>query len=486
MHVTADFRLVNHLYQRHGNTMTHADERPFAPRAIADFRRDLETGGSALLAKRLAETVETIAESNAVLGTNLEDLAEAATRRGELSGIPFGVKDNIDALPFTTTGGSPALAGYRPGEDAPAVARLRAAGGVPAVKLGLHEFAFGVTSNNGLHGPVRNPFDPARVAGGSSGGNGVAIAAGLVPFALGTDTGGSVRIPASFCGISGFRPTTGRYPDGGVLTISRTRDTIGVMAATVEDIVLADRIIAGENSLPKLPERRLRIGIGRDCRAGLCAAVDAALAGALDQLRGMGCELVEIDTDDVDRTAFDMGFPIAFNEALTFWEAFLAEKRHVSLAEFTAQIASPDVKQIFEGLPELAKNTKVPYEEAMADGLCQLKRQYAALFDEAGIDAIVTSTVPVRPPLIGEDETFVSDDESYPTFPTVVRHTTRASVVGAPSLSIPAGFDRDGLPVGLQIDGPVRSDGFVLAIGRAFQSVFGRDGSTLKRLGVSA
>lgn len=460
------------------------DERPvFSPRPVSEFQKDRAETGLADLIRGLEDKLGEISRSNAVLGARLEDLAGPVVSSGELAGIPFGVKDNIDALPFSTTGGSPALEGYFPKVDAPPVARLRKAGGVPVVKLALHEFAFGVTSNNALHGPVRNPFDPSRVAGGSSGGNGVAVACGLVPFALGTDTGGSVRIPASFCGISGFRPTTGRYPDGGVLTISKSRDTIGVMAATVDDIILADRIIAGSGGATALPVRPIRIGVGQDCHAGLSAAVDETLKAALETLGKNDCELVGIDTTAVDQISFEMGFPIAFNEALEFWQSFVGRNRSVNFAEFSARIASPDVRQIFQGLPALASETLPFYEAAMKGGLDQLKQTYQDLFTSQRVDVIVTSTVPVQPPLIGEDETFASDGKDYPTFPTIVKHTTRASVVGAPSLSIPVGFDRDGLPVGLQIEGSIGADERVLAIGRRFQSVFGWDARTLKTLG---
>ncbi|MCZ2820713.1 amidase family protein [Modestobacter sp. VKM Ac-2977] len=152
---------------------------------------------------------------------------------GLLAGVPLAVKDNLDTRDLPTTGGTPALRDSRPGRDHHAVARLRAAGAAVLGKTNLHELAFGITSNNAAFGPVRNPHDPARSAGGSSGGSAVAVATGVVPIALGTNTGGSLRVPAAHCGVVGWRPTTGRWGTGRTVPISRTRDTAGVLATSV-------------------------------------------------------------------------------------------------------------------------------------------------------------------------------------------------------------------------------------------------------------
>ena len=192
----------------------------------------------------LLERLPTAQRLGAVISADPElarALAHALDRRetrGPLTGIPLAVKDIVDVAGFPTTGGTRSLERDVVARDAPAVARLREAGALFALKTNLHELSFGITSNNGAYGPVRHPADPALSPGGSSGGSAVAVAVGLVPAAVAADTGGSARIPAALCGIVGFRPTLGRYPSSGVLPIAHSRDTIGPMARTVDDIVL--------------------------------------------------------------------------------------------------------------------------------------------------------------------------------------------------------------------------------------------------------
>lgn len=215
--------------------MSNRERSNDGPMTLAQARQLIEAEGLPGLLQTL-ESRATGAGHNAVIAADFS----VASSTGPLAGIPIGVKDNIDVAGFATTGGSPALKDYRPGADAPAVTALRQAGAILCCKLNMHELAFGVTTDNATFGRVFNPFDNDRTAGGSSGGSGAAVARGIVPVALGTDTGGSVRIPASFCGVAGFRPSTGRYPTGGVLPLSQMRDTIGVIAATVADLCEVD------------------------------------------------------------------------------------------------------------------------------------------------------------------------------------------------------------------------------------------------------
>ena len=170
--------------------------------------------------------------------------ADAARRDGAslgpLHGVPLALKDNLDTAGMPTTGGTPGLRRHRPMQNAPVVQKLLDAGAIAFGKANLHELAYGITNNNGGFGAARNPYDAARIPGGSSGGVGAAVGARIVPAGIGTDTGGSVRIPAALCGIVGFRPTTGRWSTAGVVPISHTRDTPGPMARSVADCVLLD------------------------------------------------------------------------------------------------------------------------------------------------------------------------------------------------------------------------------------------------------
>jgi indoleacetamide hydrolase len=395
------------------------------------------------------------------------------TAQGPLCGIPFGVKDNIDCLPFATTGGTPALAGWHPAEDAPPVARLKAAGGYVPVKLNLHELAFGITSNNAAHGPVRNPFDPSRVAGGSSGGNAAAIARGVIPFALGTDTGGSTRIPAAFCGIAGFRPSTGRYPDGGVLTLSTTRDTIGPMAVTCADLAEVDALIVPGRADPA-PSQTLRIGVLR-AKAGLSAAVDAAMEEVFARLGSApGITLVPLEVPAFDDLDARFGNTIVLCEAFGVWTNFARSKAGLTLAEFADQIASPDVRGVFQALPGIAAAGGAAYARAIAQDLPELRAAYVRLFADYALDLIAMPTVSVQPPRIGEDDMMQTDLGPRPTFPTVAANTALATLTGAPSLAIPAGMDRDGLPVSVMIEALPGQDRLLLLQAQRIEMLLGR------------
>src|SRR5918992_5679722 len=236
---------------------------------------------------------------NALISQDADQILEAARSAdrlraagGELRplhGLPLLLKDNINTAALPTTAGTPGLRNNRPRHDAPVAAALFRAGGILFGKANMHELALGATSNNSTFGAVRNPYDPSKIPGGSSGGNASAVAARIIPAGLGTDTGGSVRIPAALCGVAGFRPTTGRYPDcstmpppqarvtsrlplptvgcwpsAGIVPISHTRDTAGLIARSVADLVLLDAAITGETpALAQVDLHGLRLGVAR-------------------------------------------------------------------------------------------------------------------------------------------------------------------------------------------------------------------------------
>lgn len=442
----------------------------FAPMTLKMARKLRDDGGvDALLQhllSRAKDGVDKDGGDNAIIAVQTLSPKPSV---GPLQGIPFGVKDNIDCLPFATTGGTPALSGHVPTTDAPVVARLKAAGGYVPLKLNLHELAFGITSNNATYGPVRNPFDPLRVAGGSSGGNAAAIARGVIPFALGTDTGGSTRIPAAFCGIAGFRPSTGRYPDGGVLTLSTTRDTIGPMAVNCTDLAEVDALIAPQVD-PVLP-KTLRIGV-LWAKAGLSEAVDTAMADIFARLgAASGITLIPLTVPAFDNLDARFGNTIVLCEAFGVWTRFAQEKAGLTLVEFAAKIASPDVRGVFQALPDIAAAEAVAYDRAIAKDLPELRSAYARLFADHALDLIAMPTVCVQPPLIGEDDLMQTDLGPRPTFPTVAANTALATLTGAPSLAIPAGRDRDGLPLSLMIEALPHQDRLLLLLGQRIEAL---------------
>src|SRR5262245_24276330 len=224
------------------------------------------------LVKALADRIENTKDLNAFISYDREAAIKAAraadaaaakqTFKGPLHGIPIVVKDNIHVAGFPNTAGTLALKDFRPIAHAPIVAKLIGAGAIVLGKNNMHELAFGITNNSGAFGPARNPYDPKRIPGGSSGGTGVAIAARMAAAGLGSDTGGSVRIPAALNGIAGLRPTLKRYSQEGITPIAHTRDTAGPMARTVEDLVLLDDVITGAKDKVTVAKLKgLRIGI---------------------------------------------------------------------------------------------------------------------------------------------------------------------------------------------------------------------------------
>ncbi|PRY44741.1 amidase family protein [Umezawaea tangerina] len=390
-----------------------------------------------------------------------------STGDGPLAGIPFSVKDNIDAAGFTTTAGSP-LVPEAPAEvDAGVVAVLRDAGGVVVGKTNMHELALGITGNNTAYGPVRNPADPARSAGGSSGGSAVGVALGVVPFGLGTDTGGSVTIPASFCGVVGFRPSTGRYPGDGLVAISSSRDTAGLHARTVADVRFLDELVTSVPGPAGGGVEGLRVGVPRSRYEDVDPEVDEVSRRALSRLAEAGAVLVEVDVPDDLAVGAGPGIELVLYEAPRLLVARLGR----AFEEIVAGTASPDVR----GLLELMLTSPIPaerYRAARAAGL-RLRRGYAEVF--GGVDVLVGPTVPVAAPLIGEDAAIVLGGRAVPTFATVTRNTGPGTVAGVPMVSLPAGTTADGLPVGMCLEGPVFDDARLLAVAEDVESVLARE-----------
>ncbi|MBN9528165.1 MAG: indoleacetamide hydrolase [Alphaproteobacteria bacterium] len=456
---------------------------------------DLDIGQAAAAIRSGAVTAEALAEAligriaaatslNAFAAIDADRLRQAARdadrRRaggeatGPLHGVPLAIKDNIDVAGYATTGGTPALAGHRPARNAPIVERLVDGGALILGKTGLHELAFGVTSNNGWSGAVRNPYDPTRSPGGSSGGTAAAVAARLAPGGIGTDTGGSTRIPAAFCGIAGFRPSLGRWPQAGIVPISHTRDTPGPMTRGVADCLLLDNVVTGAADGAAPPRLAgLRLGLPRrHFWEGLDGEVAALLEARLDDLRAAGVDLVEAELADVAALDAAAGFPIALYEVVGDLRAYLAGHGLALTARDLADTAgSPDVRAILQGVTGDARIPEAVYREALGRHRPALQQSYASYFGDNGVDAMILPTVPLAAPRIGEDETVEIGGLALPLFPTLTRNTSPASVAGLPGLSLPAGMTAAGLPIGIEIDGPAQHDRPLLRIGLALETV---------------
>lgn len=400
-----------------------------------------------------------------------------AHARGLLHGLPIVVKDNIDVAGLPCTAGSPALAGHRPSRDAACVAPLRAAGALVLGKSNLHEFALGVTSGNATYGAVRNPHAPDRIAGGSSGGTAAAIAARLAPAGLGTDTGGSIRIPAALCGLVGFRPSTGRWPARGVVPISvPSRDTAAPMARSVADCALLDAVVCGADPvLPVVAPRGLRLGVPRDYWVGLHSGLAAQLDSALAALSAAGVDLVPLSIDVDPAAVAETALVIAMGENLPSLRAYFADHGLAfDIHRLAASIASPDVRAIFGHLAQGGGPDAATYANALAEVRDRLQPAWTSAYTRHRLDALVLPTTPLPAARIGEDTAVQLDGRRWPTFDSYVRHCVPASILGLPSISLPAGCVAEQgaqsvgqLPVGLMLDGPQGSDRRLLAIAAA-------------------
>jgi mandelamide amidase len=363
------------------------------------------------------------------------DAARAAGQPlGALHGVPLALKDNLDTAAMPTTGGTPGLRTHR---------------------------------------PARNPYDPSRIPGGSSGGVGAAVGARIVPGGVGTDTGGSVRIPAALCGIVGFRPTTGRWSTAGVVPISHTRDTPGPMARRVADCVLLDGVVTGSRAAPAVRLQGLRLGVPRQLFwEGLDAETGRLLQQALDTLARAGAVLIEGDIPDVGRLDNEAGFPIALYETVEDLDRYLAgHGSALKYRELVAQCGSPDVAGLLQSLAGEGAVPAAAYRHALDVLRPQLQAAYRDHFRRHDIAAVVFPTTPLPAAPIGDDETVELNGERVPTFPTFIRNTSPGSVAGIPGISLPAALTAAGLPLGLELDGPEGSDATLLAIAAAVEAV---------------
>ena len=403
-----------------------------------------------------------------------------------LAGLAVVVKDNINTRDLPTTGGTPALRDVRPSANAPALQRLVDAGAIVIGKTNLHELAFGITSTNlaSFAGPVKNPYDKTRIPGGSSGGTAVAIAARIVPSGLGTDTGGSTRVPAALCGIVGLRPSVGnggaerRYDGAGVVPISHTRDTVGPMGRTVADVALLDAVISGGGTVVPVPLAGLRIGIPASFWSGLEQQVAVVVGEARRRLAAAGVVFVDVDTPGLAELNGKISFQIALHEPVTDLPAYLSATgvRGIGIADIAAQIASPDVKGAFGAIQ--GDVFGAAYGDAMRVFRPQLQALYAEYFRANRLDAMMfPTTVATAIPIdvaAGSGKFSLDGGAPVDTFQTFIRNTDPGSNAGIPGLALPAGMSRNGLPVGIEFDGPLGSDIRLLAIGLSVEAVLDR------------
>jgi aspartyl-tRNA(Asn)/glutamyl-tRNA(Gln) amidotransferase subunit A len=398
-----------------------------------------------------------------------QDIA-SGNHRGPLHGLPVAIKDLFDVAGVRMSAGSRILSDNVAAQDSEVAGRLKVAGAVLLGKLNLHEFAFGATGVNPHFGPAHNPWDAERITGGSSSGSGAAVAAGECLAALGTDTGGSIRIPASLCGIVGLKPTYGRVSKRGCFPLSWALDHVGPMARTVEDAAILLGVLAGHDRKdPSTADEPVpdyagllaggvsgvRIGVPRQFFfSNVDAEVGAAVRAAIEAFGEMGAKITEVDLPLIDEMPGGVT-AIMLPEALAIHQRWLKER---------PDDYGDDVRYRLElGATFLG----IHYVQA------QRLREKAVLAwqDEVfpQVDLIATPTTPITAPLIDEVRGPATSGAGLQTTFSLIRFTNPFNFLGVPAISVPCGFTSAGMPIGLQLAGCWWDEGTVLRAAHIYE-----------------
>ena len=398
-------------------------------------------------------------ESALVEARTAEDEIQRGNWRGPLHGIPIGLKDLIDTAGVKTTCGSALFADRVPTEDADVVVRLKHAGAVLIGKQNMQEFAYGGTSSSSHYGPVRNPWNTEHIPGGSSGGSAAAVAAGMCFGAIGSDTGGSIREPAAFCGIVGLKPTYGRVSTRGVFPLSWSLDHIGPLCRNVADAAIMLEAIAGYDpldatsvdsptdrySLSLSSSARLRTGVVRKpFFEGLDPEIESSISDAFGLINDLSLEVSEVELPSTPASV-------------------QAPEVYAVHAKYFAD--SPDLYRPWmqERLRQAAAIEAISYVQDRRE-LDEVRCSINRIFET--VDLLITPTSPVPPITIAEATQMTPPP---PPGELWLRNTRPFNAYGLPTISIPCGFMQSGLPIGLQIAGPRFGEGRVLAFAHAFE-----------------
>lgn len=414
---------------------SYAGTGPFAGRSIAELAAGLRDGRAK--ARTLTESALTAADDigdalNCYVTVDHDGALRAAEQadrelaagvdRGPLHGVPVGVKDLIDTAGLRTTYGSRHFAEHVPSQDADVVLALRQAGAVIVGKTHTHQFAYGPTGDVAHTGPARNPHDPTRMAGGSSSGSAVAVAAGLVPVAVGSDTGGSMRIPAALCGVVGLRPTQDALSSRGVFPLSTTMDIVGPMAASVADTAALWAALSGRAGGPA-PVEDLRVGVVR-----------------FDQVAAR-------QQDAADRAVAALGFPrrdVPMPELAQVYSRIQGPQAYAVHADRVQRAADEFEPEVLGRLRRAGEVLAWQHVEALGIR----RREMDRYLDRLGVDLLVLPSVPIEAPAIGARDVELGGGWTDPT-PALLSCTIPASVLGLPAISVPV--PSAGLPLGVQL-----------------------------------
>ena len=376
-----------------------------------------------------------------------DELFEQGLDLGPLQGIPVAVKDNIDTFDYVTTYGSAHFAGFKPEHDAVCVKRLREAGAVIVGKTLTHEFAYGPTGDRSLQGAARNPWNANCITGGSSAGSAAAVASGMVPLALGTDTGGSIRIPAALCGVVGFKPSFASVPLDGVFPLASSLDHVGPIANHVEDARLLFEVIAGRTCTPLANPRPLRVGWIKSGSFGpVDAELDSQVYQAAQQLFGEGLQ----EVDELEQLSADMKATL---QVLQRAEAFNVHAERMQSAPHTFE---DEVRERLELSCEVRGWQYIRAQSSQA----RLKAAMAQVFKR--YDLLVSPSVPITATVVDAREVQIGAQD-IDVRAALLSHTSAWNLIGLPAISLPVGLVR-GMPVGLQVIGAAGEDDQLLRV----------------------
>jgi aspartyl-tRNA(Asn)/glutamyl-tRNA(Gln) amidotransferase subunit A len=454
----------------------------------ADLPRSLAGLSRELLASRLSpvEVVKELLgrieadETNSFVTVAAERALEEASRaegeilagryKGPLHGVPVALKDIIDTAGVRTTIGSAFYAGNVPGHSATVARKLEDAGSILIGKTNTHEFAYGPTGDRSHFGPTRNPHDRRRITGGSSGGSGAAVAANLCYGALGSDTGGSIRIPAALCGIVGLKPTFGRISKNGVFPLSWTLDHVGPITRTVRDNAMMLNALAGHDPEDLYSVDRPAEDFARDLETGLEGAMIGLPSGFYTEHVD---EEVEARIREAAEVFVALGAEIREVEIPNLWDTLRAQRLILGSEAYAVH------EERLENEPETFGEE---VRERLMDGGCPKAFRYAnarrrgmlatAEFDRAlhSVDVFLTPTLPIAATEIGQREIRIGDyEESVRS--ALTRFTGPTDLTGHPSLSVPCGKTATGLPVGLQLIGRRFDEATLYRFGHAYEEV---------------
>jgi mandelamide amidase len=432
-------------------------------------------------ARALLDRAARLAHLNVFRTLVREDVLEAARAAdkhrstgaptGFLHGLPLPVKDSINTRALPTSNGARALERFQPRADAAILQPLFTQGAILMGKTNIHELSRGWTSNNFAFGPVLNPYDLSRIPGGSSGGSAAAVAARIAPLAIAEDTLGSIRIPASLCGLAGLRPTFGRYPGAGIMPLTLDKfDQAGPLARRVEDLALFDAAVTGDTrALSPLDLRSARIGVSPDYfLSGLDPDVERVVTAALDRVRDAGAAVVTAEVPALIAEAPMVASVIIGYENLTSVSQFLAEHQAgVTFADVLAR-ASPLLQSAYKG----PQPTREAYEQALSKRE-QIKAALLDYFRSQRLHALAfpSALAPAAP--LGDNLEFTIRNARVSIRTVMSRNTSPGSVASQCSLVLPAGLTADALPVGIEFAAPPGQDRDLLALGLSLERALG-------------